>query len=120
MQFCQVLECNRTQVPKEYITGKTLEHHGISWESIKDKSKDVSISMMRKIGNILVWLDSIEEELYNVIGHCSTSLLHLLQGYKTPSDANTDSDELVFLKVKCYSDKAASLKEELIKHPLII
>lgn len=47
--------------------------------------------------------------------NCGISLLHPLCGYEIPPDANTDSKKLFFLTDKCYSPKAGSLKEELIK-----
>ena len=45
---------------KEHLTAETLEHHAVSYDAIKEKSKDVIITKMTKNGNILVWLDSIE------------------------------------------------------------
>ena len=80
------------------MTAVTLEHHDVSYDAIKEKSKDASISMMRKNKSILVWLDSIEKDLKNIIGHRGISLLYLICGYEKHLDTNTDLDELDFIK----------------------
>ena len=67
--FSKYLSVTERKFRKTHMTAETLKYHAISWKAIKDKSKDASISIMRKNGNILVWLDSIEKELWNIIGH---------------------------------------------------
>ena len=83
---------------------ETLEHHTISYDTIKGKSKDASISMMRKNGSILECLNSIEKDLKNIIGHYGISLLYIICGYEKPPNVETDSDEFT-----CIKDKALRL-----------
>ena len=61
-------------------TAATLKHHVVSYDAIKEKSKDASISMMRKNGSILVWLDSIGKDLKNTVGHPGILLLYPICG----------------------------------------
>ena len=58
--FPQYMNVTDRKFQKEHLRAKILEHHAISYDAIKEKSKDVTITKMTKNGNILVWLDSIE------------------------------------------------------------
>lgn len=54
MIFSQDMNVAGRKFKKTHLTAETLKHHDTSWKAIKDKLKDLSISVMRENGNILV------------------------------------------------------------------
>ena len=115
-QFCdfmQYLQNVDRKLRYGMLNAETIKHYADSFDAIKEKTKDGKLTVLKKNGDMLLWLDDVDKDLKGYVGNRGISLAYLNIDKKAP-DANTDDTLWDFEKGKCYSKEHGSLKQELI------
>ena len=115
-QFCdfmQYLQNVDRKLRNGMLNAETIKHYSDSFDAIKEKTKDGKLTVLKKNGDMLLWLDDVDKDLKGLIGNRGISLAYLNADDKPP-DANSDDTLWDFEQGKCYSKEHGSLKQELI------